>query len=89
MKSVLIALVLSVSASSRRRSTPSSTLGLWVRVSPQRWSDFSTPLGRFGWDMKCRLFRERISLRVRLGRDRHKWKMDAAMNIDWKTRETI
>jgi hypothetical protein len=46
-------------------------------------------MSHFGWDMRCRLFGEHISLRVRLGLDHQKWKLDAAMNLGWKTGQTI
>jgi hypothetical protein len=46
-------------------------------------------MARFGWDMRCRLYREHISLRVRLGRDHQKWKLDAAMNFGSKRTQTI
>ena len=40
---------------------------------------------RFGWDMRCRLFREHIILRVRLARDHQKWKLDAAVRLNSRT----
>jgi len=46
-------------------------------------------MAHFGWDMRCKLFREHMYLRVRLGRDHQKWKLDAAMNFGWMTHQTI
>ena len=72
--------------SNRRRSTPSFKSDRWARDCPRRWSDFSAPDGPLwvGYQVQA-LPRTHLSA-CSSWTDRHRWKMDAAMNIDWRTR---
>ena len=92
MKTALLALIVAASALGISAQQP-KTVNTQFHLGPVG-PGLSATVARFSAIQRAALggissagfFRERISLHVHLGRDHRRWKMDAAMNIDWKTR---
>ena len=78
-----------ISPSSPRYPIRSFALNRPAQDCPRRWTDFVNQMSPFGLDIQCRLFKERISLHVVMGKIRQRLIVDVAVNISSKDPTTI